>query len=213
MLDIHWYGQDAFRIVDEGKQLYFDPYQLPDGLPAADYVFVTHDHGDHYSPHDVAKVRGDTTRLVAPADVAQQVGEGAIALGPGQSTRLDALQVAAIAAYNTTKFRSPGVPFHPREKGWVGYLVTLSDGTVVYHAGDTDFVPEMRTLAVDVALLPVSGTYVMTADEAVEAANAFRPKLAVPMHYGAIVGSEADAQAFRAGFTGDTLILRPESTA
>jgi L-ascorbate metabolism protein UlaG (beta-lactamase superfamily) len=105
------------------------------------------------------------------------------------------IAIRTLPAYNLTKFRSPGVPFHPRESGHVGYLITV-DGVGIYHPGDSDFVPEMSGLAPDVALLPVSGTYVMTAEEAVEAAAAIRPRVAIPMHVGEGIGSLADAERF-----------------
>ena len=211
MVDIHWHGHDTFRIVDAGKQIYFDPYKVPDGLPKADVIFITHEHRDHYSPEDVAKIVKDDTKFVAPTDVAKTIGEAAVGMKPGDEVTVDGLKVKAIAAYNIDKFRTPGVPFHPKEKNWVGYVVTLANGTTVYHAGDTDFTPEMKTVKVDVALLPVSGKYVMTAAEAVEAANAISPKVAVPMHYGGgVVGTEADAEAFKKGFKGETWILKAE---
>jgi L-ascorbate metabolism protein UlaG (beta-lactamase superfamily) len=206
-IQIQWHGHAAFRIVDGGKQIYVDPYRLPDGLPQADYIFITHGHGDHFSPDDIAKVRGDATKIVAPADVAKKIGKGVFAVKPGQKGKLGGLHVAMVPAYNVNKFRKPGVPFHPKDNGWVGYVITLSDGTVVYHAGDTDFVPEMKTLKADVALLPVSGKFVMTAEEAIDAANAFKPKLVIPMHYGTIVGSEADAKRFQEGYQSATKIL------
>jgi L-ascorbate metabolism protein UlaG (beta-lactamase superfamily) len=104
--------------------------------------------------------------------------------------------IKTVPAYNLTKFRSPGVPFHPKDAGHVGYLITVK-GITIYHTGDSDFIPEMKGLKPDVALLPVSGTYVMTAEEAVEAATAIQPKVAIPMHVGEGIGSLADAERFR----------------
>jgi L-ascorbate metabolism protein UlaG (beta-lactamase superfamily) len=210
MIDIHWHGHDTFGVADAGRQIYFDPYKLPDGLPPADVIFITHGHGDHFSPADVARVRTDATVFVAPVDVAADIGKQATAMKPGDQTEVAGLVVKAVPAYNVNKFRSPGVPFHPKENNWVGYVVTLTDGTTLYHAGDTDFIPEMKDLEADVALLPVSGTYVMTAEEAVEAANAMMPKVAIPMHYGGIVGTDADAETLKEGFKGETRILEPE---
>ena len=223
MIDIHAHGHDTFRIVDPkdpdgvsgsrrgaGKQIYFDPYKLPEGLPKADVIFISHSHGDHCSPDDVKKIRKDDTVIVATADSAAKLGGKVTIVKPGDAIDVAGLKVKTIPAYNINKFRSPGVPFHPRESGWVGYVVTLSDGTTVYHAGDSDATPEMKALKVDVALLPVSGKYVMTAEEAVEAANAMMPKLAIPMHYGVVAGTDADAETFRKGFKGATRILKPE---
>jgi L-ascorbate metabolism protein UlaG (beta-lactamase superfamily) len=120
-------------------------------------------------------------------------------VAPGDRVEVGGVVVEAVAAYNTNKFREPGKPFHPKADGKVGYLIGIG-GIRIYHAGDTDQIPEMATAAgVDVALLPVSGTYVMTADEAIAACAAIAPRLAIPMHYGSIVGSVADAETFRRG--------------
>jgi len=117
-------------------------------------------------------------------------------LDAGGKTKVGAIEIEAVPAYNINKFREPGQVFHPKEHGGVGFVLTM-DGTTVYYAGDTDFIPEMKSIRCDVALLPVSGTYVMTAEEAAEAAAAIHPKIAVPMHYGAIVGGEEDAKKFK----------------
>lgn len=201
---IHWYGHDSFRIEDGGKQLYIDPWEMPAGLPKADVIFVTHDHYDHYSQPDVEALSRPGTRVVAPPDTAAKVGDAAVAVRPGESIDVEGLKVTAVPAYNV------GKKFHPKHSGWVGYVITLSDGTRVYHAGDADHVPEMDSLEVDVALLPVSGTYVMTAEEAIAAANAMKPEVAIPMHYGTIVGDARDAEKFQKGFTGKTVIKKPE---
>jgi len=201
---IHWYGHDAFRIEDNGRQIYIDPWQLSSGLPRADVILVTHDHHDHYSEADVRKLSKAETRVVCPPDVAAKAGPAATPISPGEKVTIGDLQIAAVAAYNVSK------PFHPRERGWVGYVVTLSDGTTVYHAGDTDATPEMERLKVDVALLPVSGTYVMTAEEAAAAANAMRPGLVIPMHFGTIVGTAKDAERFSRLFKGRTVIKTVE---
>jgi L-ascorbate metabolism protein UlaG (beta-lactamase superfamily) len=106
------------------------------------------------------------------------------------------VHVAAVAAYNTSKRNADGKVFHPRDAGWVGYELNLW-GERLYHSGDTDVIPEMdRLTGVDVALLPVSGVYVMTAQEAAEAARRIQPRVAVPMHWGEHIGTEADARAF-----------------
>ena len=117
-------------------------------------------------------------------------------LDPGGKFTIGKVEVEAVPAYNINKFREPGKVFHPREAKGLGFVLTM-DGTRVYYAGDTDFIPEMKNIRCDVALLPVSGTYVMTAEEAAEAAAAINPQIAVPMHYGAIVGTADDAQKFK----------------
>ncbi|MGD2148731.1 MAG: MBL fold metallo-hydrolase, partial [Anaerolineae bacterium] len=116
---------------------------------------------------------------------------------PGDTIRVKGLQVEAVPAYNVNKFRSPGVPYHAREAGHVGFVVT-SEGQRIYHAGDTDHIPEMAALkAIDIALLPVSGIYVMTAEEAAQAAAVIRPGIAIPMHLGRGIGSPDSARVFK----------------
>lgn len=202
--NIHWLGHDAFRIDDQGKQIYIDPWKLSATAIDADYILVTHSHFDHFSKEDIARISKETTRIFCPADVANELKANATDMSPNQELIVDQLKIKAIAAYNIGKH------FHTRDKNWLGFIITLSDGTSIYHAGDTDFIPEMKSLKVDIALLPVSGTYVMTAAEAVQAANTFQPKVVIPMHFGDIVGSEKDAEKFKAGFKGETVIKKIE---
>ncbi|HVN77131.1 MAG TPA: MBL fold metallo-hydrolase [Thermoanaerobaculaceae bacterium] len=185
---LHWLGHDAFRI-DGPPTVYIDPYQLGEGLPSADIVLITHDHFDHLSLPDLAKVMAKGTVVVGPKEVAAKVKQPVRTIAPGETLTVKGVKIRAVPAYNTNK------SFHPKSDGKVGFVLTLG-GVTYYHAGDTDVIPEMAGLAPDVALLPVSGTYVMTADEAAEAARSIRPKVAVPMHYGAIVGTDGDARRF-----------------
>ncbi len=197
---IYWLGHDSFRLDEDGIQIYFDPWKLPAKVPAADYIFISHSHYDHFSKDDIAKLKKVTTKIICPADVAQQLAGNIIAMTPNQKLELDQFSITALPAYNI------GKKFHPRENNWLGFVIEFPDGTSLYFAGDTDFIPEMKTLTVDIALLPVSGTYVMTADEAALAANTFRPKIVIPKHFGDIVGSVSDAEIFRKKFSGKTII-------
>jgi L-ascorbate metabolism protein UlaG (beta-lactamase superfamily) len=198
-IEIAWLGHDSFRIT-KGKVIYIDPYQLLGSPTKADLVLITHDHFDHLSADDVQKVSGPHTVVIAPPACQEQLRRLKLkevrTIQAVEKIQVDNIQVDAIAAYNVNKFRSPGNPFHPKGMG-VGYIVTI-DGKRIYHTGDSDPIPEMVTAkGVDVALVPVSGTYVMTAEEAVEAAKVIQPKVAIPMHFGAIVGSRKDAEAFQ----------------
>lgn len=190
---IGWLGHDGFRI-DAEKTVYFDPYQIEEG-PVADLILISHDHFDHCSPEDVAKIQGPETVIVTEKDSAKKLTGDVRVLKPGETFDLGDVKIEAVPSYNTDK------DFHPKKNGWLGFIVEI-EGVKVYHAGDADFIPEMKDLEVDIALLPVSGTYVMTADQAVKAALAINPKLAIPMHYGAIVGDEQDALNFKKALEG-----------
>jgi L-ascorbate metabolism protein UlaG (beta-lactamase superfamily) len=187
-------GHDSFLLAGP-RVIYIDPWKLQGDLPAADLVLVTHDHFDHCSPEDVAKISKAETVVIANPAAAQKLA-GVRVLRPGETLTVGDVTVTAVPAYNTNKFRSPGQPFHPKDAQGNGYVIEVG-GEALYHAGDTDHIPEMATLDVTVALLPVSGTYVMTAAEAAEAAKAIRADVFVPMHYGDIVGGEADVAQFR----------------
>ncbi len=195
-----WLGHDGFRI-DAEKTIYFDPYDISPG-PKADLILVSHEHFDHCSPDDVSKIQGSGTVIITDKTSAEKLTGDVRIIAPGESMSLGEIKIEAIPSYNRDK------DFHPKKKAWLGFVVEI-DGVRIYHAGDTDFIPEMKDLKVDIALLPVSGTYVMTAEQAVEAALAIQPKLAIPMHYGAIVGDEKDALAFKESLKGkiDVLIL------
>ncbi len=196
-IELEWRGHDCFRLIGPGGRpvVYVDPFRLGGRGRTADAVLITHDHYDHCSPEDVRWVSGPETAIVAPKTCARKlrgIGGKFFQVKPGDSIRLAGIEVVAVPAYNT---RPDRMSFHPREKGYVGYVLTLG-GLRVYHAGDTDLIPEMEGLKVDVALLPVSGTYVMDAEEAAAAARAISPRIVIPMHYGEIVGSRKDAERF-----------------
>jgi L-ascorbate metabolism protein UlaG (beta-lactamase superfamily) len=186
---LHWLGHDTFRLDAPGGAVYFDPFQIEQG-PTAALILCTHDHFDHCVPEAVAHIRGrDTVIVTEPACAAKLAGDNVRTLAPGQSLEAAGVKVEAVPAYNTDK------DFHPRDNAWLGFVVTV-EGVRLYHAGDTDHIPEMKGLEVDVALVPVSGTYVMTAEQAAQAVADINPRLAIPMHYGAIVGQSDDASRF-----------------
>lgn len=190
------YAQSSIRIATGGLQIYIDPYHIPDGQPRADVIFISHDHGDHLSPSDIARVRNADTAVFANRTAAEQLDGEVNVLRPGDTTTFGALKIRAIPAYTISKRRPSGEPTHPRESDHLGLVLEIDDLTF-YAAGDTDVIPEMETVGpVDYAFLPVSGTYVMTAEEAAEAARIVQPAVAVPVHYGAVVGSIDDARRF-----------------
>ncbi len=193
--NIHWLGHASFRIEGNGLQIYIDPWQVTEG-PQADLILISHDHRDHCSPEDVAKLRGEETVIVAVAAAAEKLPGPVEIVKPGDSVTVKGIPVQVVPAYNLTKFRSPGNPFHPQAAGFVGFVLTV-DGQRIYYAGDTDPIPEMAAIECEVALLPVSGTYVMTAEEAVSAVVTLKPKVAVPMHVGRGIGGMEDTERFK----------------
>ena len=192
--NITWLGHDGFLIKGDGKAIVIDPFQVKKCEPA-DVILVTHEHYDHCSPEDIQKVQEASTVIVTEADSAKKLSGDVRVVQPGDKLTVSGIQIEAVPAYNTNK------NFHPKQNGWLGFVLTV-DGVRIYHAGDTDLIPEMDSIKADIALLPVSGTYVMTAEEAVKAAKIIKPKLVIPMHYGAIVGSEDDARRFRDALAG-----------
>lgn len=201
-LRITWLGHDGFRINTPNKEIVIDPYKLRQrGKRPADIVFITHEHFDHCSKDDLRRVVDPSKTTVIAAKNCKEAIEGLGArnvryVSPGDSGEVDGVRYQAVPAYNVNKYRSPGVVFHPKEYGGVGFIIEIG-GTRIYHPGDTDHIEEMRRLGrIDVAFIPVSGTYVMTAEEAAKAVEDIKPEVAIPMHYGSIVGSRRDAERF-----------------
>ncbi|MDY6839458.1 MAG: MBL fold metallo-hydrolase [Thermodesulfobacteriota bacterium] len=201
--NIRWLGHDGFLIKAEGKVIVIDPFQIQE-CELADVILVSHEHYDHCSPADVKKIQKDSTIIVTEADSAKKLSGDVKTMKPGDKITVSGIPIEAVPAYNTNK------AFHPKENGWLGFILTV-DGVRIYHAGDTDDIPEMASFQVDIALLPVSGTYVMTAEEAVEATKKIKPKVVIPMHYGAIVGSTDDAQRFAEALRGTCEVVVLES--
>jgi len=200
---LHWLGHDSF-LLDQPVVVYLDPWNLPAGSPQADLILVSHDHYDHCSPDDVERVRKPETTVVANPSASTKLKAPVQTIRAGESLQAHGLTIRAVPAYNI------GKRFHPKEAGHVGFVLTIGEERL-YFAGDTDAIPEMKDIACDVALLPVSGTYVMTADEAVEALRLLRAKVAIPMHFGAgVAGSVEDAEHFRRKSPVPVLILKAE---
>lgn len=183
-----WFKHASF-LWDGSQKIYFDPWELDDSHGKADVILVSHDHYDHCDPDSVMKLQKDNTVIIASEDCIQKFQGDVKTLLPGEKIRVGAVEVEAVRAYNIDK------AFHPKEKNWLGYIVSV-DGVRLYHAGDTDHIPEIKEVSTDVALLPVGGTYTMNVEEAVAAAKDIRPKFAIPMHYGYIVGSQKDGRDF-----------------
>lgn len=203
---VQWLGHASFKITTEGKTVYIDPY-MGDYRDQADLILVTHSHSDHCDPAKISSITRKDTAIIAPADCAAKIGRSVITLNPGETRRIQGILVKAVHAYNATRFRSPGVPFHPKGFG-VGYLLTVN-GKVLYHGGDTDFIPEMEQIEpVDLALLPSGGTYTMDNTEAAAATLTIKPKAVVPMHLW-----DTDPTAFRKGVekvgVTDVVLLSP----
>lgn len=193
---ITWFAQSAFRIEHGGLRIYIDPFKIPDGAPSADVLLLTHDHFDHLSAEDIAKVRSSGTQVFAGPAVAGKIDQPVTELKPGDQSRYNGLNVRAVPAYTTSKFRESGEATHPKESEHVGYVFEVEDLSF-YFMGDTDVIPEMEGIGpVDYAFIPVSGVFVMTADEAAEAARIVQPSVAIPCHYGHVVGSVDDARSF-----------------
>lgn len=186
------YKQSTIRI--EGKKtIYFDPYAIEGSPKDGDIVFITHTHGDHFSASEIKKVLKKGGTLVITADGVDQAKKDGfkkiVSVKPAKTYKVEGISFKTIAAYNTNK------DFHKKDSQWVGYNVTM-DSKVYYISGDTDTTAELKKVKADVIFLPVGGTYTMDAKEAAEAANIIKPKVALPVHFGDVVGTTEDARKF-----------------
>lgn len=187
-MKITWFGHASFLIETDGKYIYIDP-KFGEFEHKADIILVTHGHYDHYSLERINELRMDHTAIFSAREVANRV-DGAKALSPGDKEEVEGISIEAVEAYNTNK------PYHPRGRG-IGFIIEVEKKRV-YFSGDTDLIPEMEDIKADIALVPVSGTYVMNHKEAAECIKKIKPGLAIPMHYGAgIVGTIEDAERFK----------------
>ncbi|MDR0882414.1 MAG: MBL fold metallo-hydrolase [Candidatus Adiutrix sp.] len=198
---ILWLGHDSVRLAGS-RTIYIDPWEVSG--PPAQILLVTHDHYDHCDPAALKGLTSPATRLFTTDPAEAKLREAGYdspitVMEPGDELEVFGVVIKAVPAYNTNK------DFHPRAAGGLGFVVTL-DGLSIYHAGDTDFIPEMKDIQAQVALLPVSGTYVMTAAEAAQAALTIRPEVAIPIHYGKIVGDEEMARQFKTALAGQVAV-------
>lgn len=194
--NIKVYTQSSIRIGSRVGNIYLDPFQMKEAPHDAAYILITHDHYDHFSPEDIAKIGRSDTILIVPEKMEMKAHKAAGSVGrictvkPGTYHALDGLELETVHAYNHVK------PFHPKSAEWVGYILRL-DGKRIYIAGDTDVTKESKQVQCDSALVPIGGTYTMNAKKAAELVNCIRPSVAIPTHYGSIVGKKEDAEVFR----------------
>lgn len=178
--------------ISKRKTIYIDPFKIEKEMHDADIIFITHDHYDHYSPEDVEKVAKEDTIIVAPKTVkALSKMKNVVLVEPNKKYEIEEIKVETIPAYNVNK------QFHPKGNEWVGYIIEI-DEERYYIAGDTDITPENKQVKCDVAFIPVGGTYTMNYEEAAELTNIIKPKIAIPTHYGSIVGEKEDGLKFKA---------------
>jgi len=195
---VMWFGQSAILITtDAGRRIYIDPIQLPPDAPPADYIFLTHPHGDHFNAKVVEKIRRQGTRIVAPRNMNAPATD---ALEVGEDRSFGDLQVKTYPAYNQRGFP------HPRSKGWVGYLLTF-DGLSLYHGGDSDAAAEIAGMKPDLAFLPIAGFVSFSVQAGVEAARGVGAVLTVPIHYGRIPGTKKNGERFREAYDGASALL------
>lgn len=210
-LGIVWLGHNSFKITSPTLKIVIDPYKVDRAhamhmseAEKADVVLITHEHFDHCEPASIDMVKKKTATLVAPAKAAAKLGKDVKVVSAGDSFLLRGIQYRVMPAYNVRHDRQG---FHPKSAGGVGYIVSLG-GQTIYHLGDTDEIPEMRDVGpIDVALVPVSGQYVMDAKEAAACMKTLHPQMAIPMHYGTLVGTAANAEEFKRLATAVTNVM------
>lgn len=194
--------QNSIKIKSKYGMIYVDPFRIREKANDAAFILITHDHYDHFSPEDIAKVAGKNTVLVVPEKMEEKAREVAgrvnqiVTVRPGEYRELGGLEFDTVPAYNI------GKPFHKKDAGWVGYIFRI-DGKRIYVAGDTDATVEAEAVKCDVAIVPIGGTYTMDAKQAAELVNTIRPSVAIPGHYGTVVGNPREGEVFKANVAGN----------
>jgi len=198
--ELEWLGHAGF-LIRNSKVIYIDPYQIKDDSEKADLILITHSHYDHCSVADMMKIVKEGTKIIMTADCQSKITRfevpiQMIIVEPDKELDFQGIKISTLPSYNINKH------FHPKDESWVGYVIKMN-GVIIYHAGDTDFIPEMQKLTGHsgsdkkfIALLPIGGRFTMTPEEAVEAAKVIKPSLVIPMHYGTIIADEKDAEEF-----------------
>lgn len=195
---LRWFGQSAFRIsTDAGEQIFVDPFRVPSSAGPARLILITHPHSDHYDRRAIAGLRRAETVIVVPMSCAEPGQRG---IAPGQTAQIGRVKVTGVPAYNVAK------PFHPKSRRWLGYVIEV-DGLRIYHAGDTDPIPEMSGIRPDIALLPVGGMFSMGWRAAAEANHAIGAALAIPMHYSIPIGGRRAGARFSTAVGEGSLVL------
>ncbi|MBP5495349.1 MAG: MBL fold metallo-hydrolase [Lachnospiraceae bacterium] len=196
MLDnIDVFKQNSIRIKSDAGTIYIDPFKIDNETHDADFILITHEHYDHFSPEDIDKIKKDDTVLVVPEKMLAKAQKADVkeieTVKPGTYHELGDLEFETIPMYNILK------PFHPKTAGWCGYILKI-DGKRIYVAGDIDAIKEAKEVICDIALIPIGGTYTMDAKKAAELVNEINPEIAIPTHYGSVVGKLSDAKVFAA---------------
>ena len=193
--NIDVFGQNSIRVKTSKGNIYIDPFQMKEEPHDAMIILITHDHYDHFSPEDIEKVAGNNTVMIVPQKMEKKAQEVAGIVGrittvkPNEQIEINSLPLETVPAYNILK------PFHPKSAEWVGYILNI-EGKRIYIAGDTDSTREAQAVKCDIALIPVGGTYTMDSKKAAELVNTIRPEIAIPVHYGSVVGSPKDGEEF-----------------